>query len=209
MTGDSIPKLAAPAFVLVVSGPSGVGKNAVCERLVRADPALVPSVSATTRPPRPGETSGRHYHFWPESRFRSEIAAGRFLEWAEVHGQLYGTPREFLEAARERGQCPVLNIDVQGGASVKRLLPEAVLVFLFPPSLEALAARLRGRGTEDEAETRRRLRVAEEEMRRWTEYDYALVNDDLERAVSRVAAIVEAERARVARIATGPPPGSV
>jgi guanylate kinase len=202
MMGDPVPRLDGPppAFPLVVSGPSGVGKNAVCERLVGRDPLLVPSVSATTRPPRGDEVDGRDYHFWPEARFREEVAQGRFLEWATVHGHLYGTPRSYLESELALGRCPVLNIDVQGGSAIKRLRPDAVLVFLLPPSREALVERLRKRGTEGEEEARRRLRVATEEMARWREYDYALVNDDLERTVSRVAAIVEAERARASRL---------
>jgi guanylate kinase len=206
MAADPVPRLPVPAFLLVVSGPSGVGKNAVCERLVRGDSALVPSVSATTRPPRGDEVDGRDYHFWDETRFRKGIAQGHFLEWAQVHDHLYGTPRAFIESELARGRCPVLNIDVQGGASVKRLLPDAVLVFLFPPSRDALRERLRKRGTEDEATTQRRLRVAEAEMARWGEYDYALVNDDLDRAVARVAAIVDAERARVGRLTGGGEP---
>jgi guanylate kinase len=187
-------------LVLVVSGPSGVGKTVLCDRLVQSDPSLAHSVSATTRPARQDEIDGRDYTFWSEERFRREVAAGHFLEWAQVHGCLYGTPREAIEDHLAHGRSPVLNVDVQGGRSVKRLMPEAVLVFLFPPTIEALRDRLEKRGTDSAETIAVRLANAIEELRAWVDYDYAVVNDDLETALGRVRVVLEAERARVPRL---------
>lgn len=189
-----------PAFLLVVSGPSGVGKTVLCERLLAEEPALARSVSATTRPRRDGERDGADYFFREEAAFRRGIEAGEFLEWAEVHDHLYGTPAGPVDAMLARGITPVLNIDVQGGRSVKRLRPEAVLVFLTPPSAEELEARLRGRGTDDEGTIALRLRNARRELEEWSGYDYLVVNADLDAAVASVRGIVAAERARIPRI---------
>jgi guanylate kinase len=196
----SFPGFPPPApLALVLSGPSGVGKTVICRRLVEADPALVLSMSATTRAPRGTERDGTDYRFLSEARFREEIDRGSFLEWAEVHGCLYGTPRAFLETAMAKGLSPVLDVDVQGGRSVKRLLPDAVLILVAPPSLDALRERLRGRGTEREEAIEKRLAAAFRELEEWRHYDYVLVNDRLERAVNEVRAILTAERARVSR----------
>lgn len=192
-----------PPFCLVVSGPSGVGKNAVCDGLLAKDATLAYSVSATTRPPRSDEREGVDYHFWSEDRFRKEVDAGHFLESAEVHGHLYGTPRGPVERWLGEGKTPLLNLDVQGGRSVKRLLPDAVLVFLSPPSLEELERRLRTRNADTEAAIARRLRDAREELRAWVDYDYQVVNDALRDAVEDVWGILRAERARTARVRAG------
>lgn len=189
----------APPMIVVVSGPSGVGKTVICDRLIRGDDTLVNSVSATTRPPRANEKDGVQYFFYSEERFRREIEDGTFLEWAEVHGRLYGTPRGPLESNLESGKSPVLDVDVQGGRSVKRLRPDAVLILVAPPSMTELERRLRERRTEDDEAVRRRLAHAARELAAWTDYDYLLVNDDLEATVERARAILTAERASVAR----------
>jgi len=189
----------APPMVVVVSGPSGVGKTVICDRLVQADPSLVHSISATTRPPRSNEKDGVEYFFYTEPRFRKAIEAGVFLEWAEVHGRLYGTPSGPLQANLDAGKSPVLDVDVQGGRSVKRLRPDAVLILVAPPSMQELENRLRRRGTDDDEAIRRRLAHAARELEAWKDYDYLLVNDDLEATVERARAVLTAERASVAR----------
>jgi guanylate kinase len=195
--------------VIVVSGPSGVGKTVVCEELVGGDSTLVRSVSATTRPPRSDERDGEAYRFWSEERFREEADRGRFLEWAEVHRHRYGTPREPIESHLRAGRCPVLNVDVQGGRSVKRILPDSVLVFVFPPSLEELEKRLRGRGTDSDEQVSHRLTIATQELAEWVHYDYAVVNDSLPATVAAIREILAAERARVPRLQNPPPdPGT-
>ncbi len=191
---------ASPAFVIVVSGPSGVGKTVICEKLIEADPALVRSVTVTTRPPRAHEKDGRDYHFWTEKRFQEGIRAGHFLEWAEVHGHHYGTCREDIGNHLRAGRSPMLNIDVQGGNSVKRALPEALLVFIAPPSMKALEDRLRGRGTDADDVIRTRLENAVGELGHWADYDFVVENDDLDTAVAEVHEIIRAERRRVERV---------
>ena len=186
-------------FLVVVSGPSGVGKTVLCRRLLEQDPSLVLSISATTRPPRGHETDGVDYTFLPESEFRSAIERGHFLEWAVVHGNLYGTPRAALLSELAQGRYPLLDVDVQGGRSVKSLVPDAVLVLVTPPSAAALEARLRGRKTDGEAVIQERLAAASLELAEWERYDYLVVNDVLEEAVRRIAAIITAERLRVMR----------
>jgi guanylate kinase len=186
-------------MIVVISGPSGVGKTVICRGLIDADPSLVLSVSATTRAPRADEIDGVNYAFWDRDRFREAVDKGYFLEWAEVHGELYGTPREAVEAELARGRSPLLDVDVQGGRSVKRIVPEAVLILLAPPSLEALESRLRGRGTDSDAVIRRRLEAARMELDQWGAYDYVVVNDRLDEALARIRGILGAERARVSR----------
>lgn len=191
--------LALPAFPVVVSGPSGVGKTVLCRRLCAVLPRVVRSVSATTRPPRVDERDGESYFFWSEARFRTEIESGGLAEWAEVHGRLYGTPRSWLDERLVAGESAVLNIDVQGGFQVRAVYPSALLVFLLPPSWDALEARLRGRGTDAEEEIQRRLRNAEREIQVLPRYDVVIVNDRLDEAVADLLSAVRAERARVAR----------
>jgi guanylate kinase len=186
-------------MVVVISGPSGVGKTVICRSLLDDDPSLVLSVSATTRAPRADETDGVNYHFWTRERFQDAVDKGFFLEWAEVHGELYGTPREAVETEMRDGRSPLLDVDVQGGRSVKGILPDAVLVLLAPPSLEALESRLRGRGTDSDAVIRRRLEAARMELDQWEAYDYVVVNDRLDEAVACVKGILGAERSRVRR----------
>lgn len=186
-------------FVAVVSGPSGVGKTVICDQLLEHDPDLVRSVSATTRARRDGEIDGDHYFFHDEASFREMVAADGFLEWAEVHGRLYGTPRTAVQEILTRGKLPLLNVDVQGGRSVKQLLPDAVLVFLAPPSMDVLRSRLQKRGTETPEVIAARLANASRELDEWVHYDYLVINDDLTAAVAEVRGILAAERLRVAR----------
>jgi len=186
-------------FLVVLSGPSGVGKTVLCRHLLEQDPTLTLSISATTRPPRGHEKDGVDYYFWSEPEFRAAIERDHFLEWAVVHGNLYGTPRAPLEAELGRGQCPLLDVDVQGGRSVKALVPDAVLILIAPPSSAALESRLRGRRTDAEAVIQERLAAASRELAEWERYDYLVVNDALEVAVTQVASVIGAERLRVMR----------
>jgi guanylate kinase len=159
------------------------------------------SISATTRPPRSGEQEGVDYHFRDEPAFRRMISEGELLEWAEVHGNLYGTPRANLELARSRSHYLLLDIDVQGSRQVKSSVPDAVSIFVLPPSGRELARRLIGRGSEDRAVQRRRLLAARAELSAALEFDYVLVNDDLAASVASVERILAVESLRTARIA--------
>jgi guanylate kinase len=177
--------------LIILSGPSGSGKTAVLRRVrERGDLPLHVSVSVTTRPPREGERDGVDYQFWTREVFDREVEAGAFLEWAEVHGFCYGTLRREVEPYLELGMGVILVIDVQGAAQVRRQRPEAVSIFLRPPSLEVLEHRLRHRGTESEEAIQRRLAAARRELDRIDEYQYVVVNDDLARAVEEVHEII-------------------
>lgn len=171
--------------MLVVSGPSGSGKSTICRRILE-DPRVEFSVSATTRTARAGEVDGRDYLFLDKARFRAEIERGAFIEWAEVHGNLYGTPRAPMERALAEGRVFLLEIDVQGGAQLKALGLPGVYVFIAPPDLASLRARLEQRGTDAPEVIERRLAKAQEEMRARERYDHVIVNLDLERAVAEV-----------------------
>jgi guanylate kinase len=183
--------------LIIVSGPSGSGKSTVIDLLLRnRDVPLRKSVSATTRPPRPYEVDGTHYHFWTRERFLQEREAGAFLEWAEVHGNYYGTLRSEVEEYRDRGIGVVLDIDVQGADQVRRCCPDCVTVFLRASSWEAYEERLRRRGTEDEATIERRLARARQELARAKDYQYVVINDDLDEAVKQLSAIVQRQFSR-------------
>jgi guanylate kinase len=201
---DEIPCLLEPAFPIVVSGPSGVGKTVLCRRLCRALPWVVRSVSATTRSRRGNEKNRRHYFFLGRDAFLAKRAEGGFVEWAQVHDNLYGTPRSFLQERLDEGKSVVLNIDVQGGLLVREAYPEALLVFVLPPSMEDLERRLRKRATDSDEVIRRRLETARQELLYLSRYDAVLINGLLDDAVRELIAIVRGERARVAR--RFPPP---
>ena len=188
----------SPGTMLVISGPSGSGKSTICRQLV-SDPRVEFSVSATTRAPRAGEVDGRDYHFLDKTRFRGEIERGAFIEWAEVHGNLYGTPRVPMEKALAAGKVFLLEIDVQGGAQLKALGLPGVYVFIAPPDMESLRARLEQRGTDAPEVIARRLAKAHEEMRARERYDHVIVNLDLEQAVGEVRRLVGLDGAQAGR----------
>jgi guanylate kinase len=189
-------------FVVVLSGPSGAGKSSFVSDLLERPLDLVYSVSATTRPRRPHEEEGRDYFFLSQEEFRRRVKAGEFAEWAEVHGELYGTLKGQIDAALRSGRNVLLDIDVQGGQEVRRHYPDGVFIFVLPPSMESLERRLRGRGTDSEDRIRLRLENARREMESMGEYDYAVVNRDLAAAQEQVASIIVAETRRIARRAT-------
>ena len=185
-------------FLLVLSAPSGGGKTTVCDRLLKRTPWMKRCITATTRKPRPGEKHGQDYWFLSEAEFKHRIAEGGFFEYAQVHGNYYGTPRKEVEAALKKGQSLALVIDVQGGAAVKGQRPDSVLVFLVPPSMAELKKRLFKRATDEPAVLKRRLKEAARECAAGSHYDYLVINDDLDLAVSRVEQICEAARRRLA-----------
>ncbi len=172
--------------LVVLSGPSGVGKGTVVAAARSLRPGLWVSVSATTRAPRPGEVDGQAYHFWTAEQFASTIAAGGFLEWAQFAGNRYGTPLAPVQARLDAGESVLLEIELQGARQVKAAMPGALMVFLSPPSAAELEARLRGRGTEDEAAIARRLARARDELAAAAEFDAVIVNDDVARAAAQL-----------------------
>lgn len=194
-----------PGLLFVLSGPSGVGKGTICERLCIYRPSLEISLSLTTRSPRPGERHGRDYYFTTPERFKKLVSEGAFLEWAQVYSHFYGTLKGEAEESLARGKDLLLEIDIQGALQVKRRLAGAVLIFLAPPSAEALCARITGRATEDEVRARERLEAARHELAAYRHYDYLVVNDCVEEAAVQVNAIIEAEKCKISRGAR--PPG--
>jgi len=181
--------------VFVITGPSGVGKGTLIRGLRERLPRLELSVSATTRPPRPGERDGVDYHFLSNERFDELLGAGQFVEHADYAGRRYGTLRSELDGRIGRGVPVVLEIEVQGARQVRSAMPEAVQVFIAPPSLATLRERLLGRGTDEQEEVQRRLRVAEEELAAQPEFAHVVVNDELVRATHELYAIVAGELA--------------
>ncbi|MBN2417468.1 guanylate kinase [bacterium] len=180
-----------PGRLFVISSPSGGGKNSIISRVMRETPDLVYSVSVTTRPPRNGEVHGNHYFFVTRDEFREHIENGAFLEWAEVHGEYYGTLRSQVEGQIAAGKRVILDIDVQGARSVKGNMPAAVTIFILPPSLEELRARLIKRGTETPDLIEKRLTIAGKEMEAASGYDYIVINNILDNAVRDVKTILD------------------
>jgi guanylate kinase len=194
-SSDGTPR----GLLVVVSAPSGTGKTTVVDRLVATYPRLDRSRSYTSRPPRPGEADGVDYNFVSREAFEAMVRRDEFLEWAEVFGNLYGTGRRETETRLATGEDLVLVIDVQGARQVRRQVASAIGVFVLPPSFEALEERLRRRSQDAEEVIRRRLATARVEIAAVSEYDYVVVNDDRDRCVGELAAIVTAERARLSR----------
>ena len=187
-------------LLFIVSAPSGAGKTTLAERLVEQIPNLKLSRSYTSRRAREGETDGVDYNFVSRERFEAMAAAGEFLEWADVFGNLYGTALADTERLLERGHDVVLVIDVQGARKVRRRGVETTAIFVMPPSLEVLDRRLRGRSKDSGAEIHRRLEVARQEVASYEEYDFVVINDELPAAVDRLRSIVVAERSRLRRM---------
>lgn len=187
-------------ILIVLSGPSGVGKGTVCKALRECSPDIVYSVSATTRSPRAGEVDGVNYFFKSREHFQQLIEQDQMLEWAEYVGNLYGTPRKFVEDTLNSGKDIILEIEVQGALKVKQKFPNGVFIFLLPPSLTELENRIVGRGTESEETIRSRMSVALEEIAMMEQYDYAIVNDQVDLACQRIRSILTAEHCRKDRM---------
>ncbi len=195
--GEAMSVNKREGLVFVISAPSGGGKTSLVERAVRALPDLKRSISCTTRPPRPGEKDGVDYEFISREAFQGRVASGGLIEWVEVYDHLYGTPRPPLESNRKTGIDTILAIEIQGARKVRELFPEVITIFVKPPSLEVLEARLRERKGEDGAVLERRLQLAREEMGWISEYEYTILNEDLEEAAGQLQAVIVAERCRV------------
>jgi len=201
MSHENHPPLSTPAkpLLIVLSGLSGVGKDAVLTGLKRSGYPLEFVVTVTTRPRRPNEKDGVHYHFVSGAEFQEMIDGNQLLEWASVYGNWYGPPREAVRRALESGKDAVIKVDVQGAATIKKILPQAVFIFLATPSMEELAQRLKQRRTEKPSDLELRLKTAAEEMEKLTIFDYIVFNrpGELDRAVADIEAIITAERCRV------------
>ncbi len=178
----------------IVAAPSGAGKTTLVRLLLENDPGILLSISSTTRPPRPGEKNGREYHFVNAADFVDRVSRGEFLEWAEVHGNYYGTAKPSVEAEMNAGRDILLEIDWQGAQQVRQVFPQAIGMFILPPSIEALEDRLSSRGTDSAATIARRIAAAREEMRHADEFDYVIINDDLQRALGDMISVVSASR---------------
>ncbi len=178
----------------IVTAPSGAGKTTLVRLLLENDPGIRLSISCTTRAPRTGEQEGREYHFVSVPDFLDKIESGDFIEWAEVHGNYYGTSKRWIEAEMAAGRDVLLEIDWQGAQQVRKLFPGAIGVFILPPSLDELARRLSGRGTDAEEVVARRLAAARDEMRHVSEFDYVIINDDLQQALADLLSVARASR---------------
>lgn len=195
----SAPEESTRGILFVVSSPSGGGKGTLIQRVLKQVPYLSYSVSYTTRAPRNGEVEGREYFFVTTEKFKAMEADGEFLEWARVHGNLYGTSRHQVSREVFEGRDIILEVDVQGAASVRELVNDSVSIFILPPSVEILRQRLIARGTDSPEELELRLRHAPEELKHYKTFDYVIINNEVERAAGQLSCIIEAERARRAR----------
>lgn len=186
------------AFPIIVSSPSGAGKTTIVDAVLKRDKSVSRVITATTRAPRKGEKDGKDYHFLTIKQFEQAIKKGQMLEWAQVHTHYYGIPKKSVDTLLKKGICPILVIDVQGARTVKNEYPQAATVFIVPPSLKELKKRILGRN-DNTQDIEIRLETAKKEMQELDRYDYALLNDDLEKAVNDMAGIVAAEQCRVNR----------
>lgn len=194
------PSYQERGLLIVVSGPSGVGKGTVCGMLRKRNPNLIYSISATTRSPRKGEQHGINYFFHTKEEFIQMRENNQLIEWAEYVGNYYGTPRNFVEKKLDAGEDVILEIEVQGAKQVKEQFPEGIFIFLLPPSMDELKRRIMGRGTETVSTIHRRLHVASSECKELAMYDYAVINDRLERACEKIEAILLAEHCHTSRV---------
>ncbi|HWR41298.1 MAG TPA: guanylate kinase [Patescibacteria group bacterium] len=191
--------MAQPGVLIVLSGPSGTGKGTICQSLLQNNPQLQYSISATTRAPRPGEQEGINYWFKSPDEFQQMLIKNQLLEWAEVYGNYYGTPRPYVMETLEAGKDVVLEIDTQGALKVKDQFPAGIFIFILPPSLEELAQRIQKRGTETTESIEKRLGSATREMACAEQYHYLVVNDTVPAALQRIESIIVAEKCRVER----------
>lgn len=188
-----------PGILIVLSGPSGTGKGTICRELLRNYPNLHYSISATTRQPREGEIDGINYWFISHEKFRQMINDNEFLEWAEVYGNYYGTPRDYVMDLLNNGKNVILEIDTQGAMQIKNKFPQAVFIYIVPPSLDELANRIHKRGTESIDVIKRRLGCVRSELSYVNNYNYIVVNDEVSKAVEQIQAIISAEKCHVSR----------
>ena len=186
-------------LLIVISGPAGTGKGTVVGRLLEKNPNIKLSISKTTRKPRPGEKEGVNYFFVSREQFEEEIKNERFLEYAEYNNNYYGTPKDFVFEALEKGFDVILEIETQGALKIKKAFSDAVLIFLLPPSIEELYKRLVKRGTESEDEIRARLEIAKNEIKLVPEYDYCVINDNVDDAAEKIQKIIEVEKLKSRR----------
>ena len=186
-------------LLLVVSGPSGAGKGTICKALLNKNDKIKLSVSATTRKPRNGEVHGVNYFFLEKEEFTTMIENGEFLEYAQIYDNFYGTPKSAIIECLEKGQDVILEIEMQGAKQIKEVYPEGVFIFVLPPSLEELKSRIVGRGTETQEEIEKRFSCAFEEINQIVNYDYFIVNEDIEKSVNDVEAIIASEKNKVIR----------
>lgn len=186
-------------MLIVVSGASGTGKGTVCKKILDEMPQLAYSISATTREPRPNEIDGKDYYFLTREKFLAWIDEGKFLEFANVYGNFYGTPLNKIEERINRGEDILLEIDVQGALNVKQKCPDGIFIFLLPPSLAELKRRIEGRGTETPESLKQRLNNAVAEIKIGLEYNYVVVNDSVDNAVAQIKAVIAAEHCRIER----------
>ncbi|NLY92073.1 MAG: guanylate kinase [Firmicutes bacterium] len=186
-------------LLYVLSGPSGVGKNTILSEVLAKRKDLTYSISATTRPPRGQEIDVVNYYFLSKEQFLAEIENDGFLEWAEIYGYYYGTPKQMVLDRLQKGEHVILDVDIQGAAQIKKNYPNAILIFLYPPSIEELKRRLLERKTDDQASIEKRLAYIDQELAAVSRYDYVVVNDRLDEACQRVESIINAEEVRVTR----------
>ena len=186
-------------LLLVVSGPSGAGKGTICKALLNKNDQIKLSVSATTRKPRNGEVDGVNYFFIEKDKFTTMIENGEFLEYAQIYDNFYGTPKAAIMECLEKGQDVILEIEMQGARQIKDVCPDGVFIFVLPPSLEELKNRIVGRGTETAEEIEKRFSCAFDEINRIVDYDYFIVNDDVEKSVKQVESIILSEKNKVIR----------